>query len=318
MYMNTTQDIATNADITALYNQYVSFIDASAATTKAYTGNVRQFIKYLYAHNIHQPTRETVIAYRDELKARCSAATVQNYIESLRIFFAWTEAEHLYPNIANRVKGATISKTPKKDYLTAEQAAAVLSSIDRDTVQGVRDYAMILVSIIGGLRVIEIHRANIEDFDKEGSTAVLLIQGKGRDDKGDFVKLPTAAADALKAYLKTRTELSKGEPLFTSVSHNSAGERLSTRSISGIIKARLKAAGYDSSRLTAHSLRHSAVTIALQAGNSIQEVQAFARHKSILTTQIYAHNIDRENSKCEESIENRIFERRSPSCKPLP
>lgn len=82
---------------------------------------------------------------------------------------------------------------------------------------------------------------------------------------------------------------------------------MSTRSISGIIKARLRSAGYDSERLTAHSLRHTAVTLSLLGGNSLQEVQQFARHSNIATTQIYAHNLDRAKNKCENTIANAIF-----------
>lgn len=80
------------------------------------------------------------------------------------------------------------------------------------------------------------------------------------------------------------------------------------RSISGLVKARLKQAGYNSDRLTAHSLRHTAVTLSLIGGQSLQEVQQFARHINITTTQIYAHNLDRANNKCEETIANAIFE----------
>ena len=69
----------------------------------------------------------------------------------------------------------------------------------------------------------------------------------------------------------------------------------------------MKAAGYISSRLTAHSLRHTAITLALLAGQSIQDVQAFARHSSINTTTIYAHNVNRLDSRCESLIERAIF-----------
>jgi integrase/recombinase XerD len=55
--------------------------------------------------------------------------------------------------------------------------------------------------------------------------------------------------------------------------------------------------------LTAHCLRHTAVTLALQAGATIQEVQAFARHANINTTLIYAHNIDRIRDAPERKID---------------
>ena len=77
--------------------------------------------------------------------------------------------------------------------------------------------------------------------------------------------------------------------------------------MSGIVKDRLVAAGYDSSRLTAHSLRHTAVTLSLLGGEDLQKVQQFARHSNLATTMIYAHNLDRAKNKCEATIANAIF-----------
>ena len=59
----------------------------------------------------------------------------------------------------------------------------------------------------------------------------------------------------------------------------------------------------DSSRLTAHSLRHTAVTLALMGGATIQEARLLARHSSINTTLIYAHNINRVAQAPERKID---------------
>ena len=69
----------------------------------------------------------------------------------------------------------------------------------------------------------------------------------------------------------------------------------------------MRRAGYDSDRLTAHSLRHTAATLNLLAGGTLQETQQLLRHSSINTTTIYAHNLDRAQSKSEERIANAIF-----------
>ena len=161
--------------------------------------------------------------------------------------------------------------------------------------------------VTGGLRDIEIHRANIEDLRTLGDSTVLYIQGKGKDEKADYIKVTPVVEAALRDYIKTRRKPAKEEALFTSLSNNSQGKRLSTRSISGIVKQRLKNAGFDSDRLTAHSLRHTAVTLSLIGGNTLQEVQQFARHENISTTQIYAHNLDRAKNRCEETISSSIF-----------
>jgi integrase/recombinase XerC len=112
---------------------------------------------------------------------------------------------------------------------------------------------------------------------------------------------------AIRAYLKTRGNAGEKEPLFTSLSNNSKRKRLSTRSISGMVKNRLKEAGYNSERLTAHSLRHTAVTLSLLAGKDITEVQQFARHANIATTMIYNHSLDKAKNSCSEAIAKAIF-----------
>lgn len=292
-----------------LLEDYIEYIDASPATVKTYAGAVRLFAKYLQEHGITQPTRETVIAYREQLKTYCKSTTVQNYIEAIKIFFSWTAQRGLYPNIADRIKGAKISNEFKKDYLTAKQLKKVLGGIDQSTETGMRDYALLAAMLTGSLRDIELHRANIEDLGMAAGTTVLYLQGKGREDKAEYVKIPEETEIALRAYLKCRRASDPTEPLFTSMSNNSKGKRLSTRSISGIVKKYLVKAGFDSSRYTAHSIRHSGITLSLLGGNTLQETQQYARHRSINTTLRYAHNLNRADSKCAETIAAAVLKR---------
>lgn len=290
-----------------MFNRFIQFVDAKPKTVETYTRAIRQLFKYLAENNIRRPTREDIIAYRDYLKEKNKATTVQNYITAARLFFQWLESERLYPNVAARIKGATISKDHKKDYLTSKQVRIILSGIERDTPQGLRDYAILALMITGGLRDIEVSRANIEDIRNVGNNTVLYIQGKGRDEKTDYIKIQPEIETAIREYLKTREILDTSEPLFISNSNHNRGGQLTTRSISRIVKRRLQAAGFDSDKLTAHSLRHTAVTLSLIGGKSLQETQQFARHSNIATTQIYAHNLDRAKNNCEEVIARAIF-----------
>lgn len=290
-----------------LFNRFIAFIDAKPRTIETYTRAIRQLFNYFSFKGIIQPQRADIIAFRDELKNDHKATTVQNYITATRLFFQWTAQEGLYPNIADHIKGATISKEHKKDYLTSKQVKAILNSIDRGTIQGLRDYAILALMITGGLRTIEVSRSNIEDLRAVGDSTALYIQGKGKDEKTEYIKIQPQVEEAIREYLKALGTTDQTQPLFTSTSNNSKGERLTTRSISGIVKKRLQEAGYNSDRLTAHSLRHTAVTLSLLGGNSLQEVQQFARHANITTTQIYAHNLDRAKNKCESTIAKAIF-----------
>lgn len=290
-----------------MLRSFVEFIDASENTVNTYARGVRQLFSYLFSKGIRQPTREDIIAFREELKSTHKATTVQNYMVAIKLFFKWTNSTGLYPNIAENLKGAKISREHKKDYLTSKQTKRLLNTIDTTTLQGKRDYAIASLMVTGGLRDKEVVNANIEDMRNLGDFTVLYVLGKGRDEKSDYVKVVGQVEDAIRIYLKERGPVSKTDPLFASLSNNNIGGRLSERSVSRICKNALVAAGYDSSRLTAHSLRHTAVTLSLLGGKTLQEAQEFARHANISTTQVYAHNLDRTKNDCEETVAKAIF-----------
>ena len=289
-----------------LYSRFIEYLDASEKTIQTYTRALKQFFAFLQRQEITAPTVDTIRAYKKELTASVKPATVQAYIFVVRKFFSWAETEGLYPNIAGQIKGAKIDREPKKDYLTSSQVKAVLSEVDRSTIQGKRDYAILALMVTCGLRDIEVSRANKEDLRTVGNNTALFIQGKGHTEKADFVIVPEATEAAIREYLSAKSDAS--EALFTSLSNNSKGQRMTTRSISGVCKEAMKAAGYNSERLTAHSLRHTAVTLALIAnGGNIQEAQQFARHANISTTQIYAHNLEKQNNTCSRLVASEIF-----------
>jgi len=292
-----------------LFRRFAAYLDAAPRTIETYTKNLRQLFNYFRMNGIRKPQREDIIAFRDELKASGhKPTTVQGYITAARLFFSWTAQEGLYPNIAERIKGAKLNRDHKKDYLTSRQVKDVLKHIDRETLQGKRDYAILFTMITCGLRTIEVSRADIEDLRTLGDNTVLYVQGKGREEKTEFIKVTAPAERAIREYLKARGSAKETEPLFASCSNNNRGERMTTRSISALSKKSLQRAGFDSPRLTAHSLRHTAVTLSLLAGKRIEEVQQFARHANIATTMIYNHSLDAAKNGCSEAITAAITE----------
>lgn len=289
-----------------LLKRFLEYLDASEKTVQTYTRALRQFFKFLYENNITQPQRTDVLAFRDNLKDKGrKPTTIKSYIVAVRLFFQWTNQEGLYPNIADKIKGAKLDHAHKKDYLTVDQVKDVLNSIDTSTLTGARDYAIIVLMVTGGLRTIEVSRADMDDMRNVGNSPALYIQGKGREEKTEYVKLPLQVFKAIGRY---REMLEKQyDVLFVSTSNNNKGQRLTTRSISGIVKKRLKEAGYTSNRLTAHSLRHTAGTLNLMNGGTLEETQQLLRHSNINTTMIYLHHLERENNQSEKRIADALF-----------
>lgn len=290
-----------------LFSRWTAYIDAKPKTIETYTRNIKPFMLYLQENGITQPSRNDIIAYREQLNNGHKPATVYAYIMAVKLFFQWLEQENIYPDITKHVKGAKLDREHKKDHLTAKQAGKVLKAIDTDTLTGLRDYAIIALDMTTGLRTIEISRANIEDIHTIGEYTALIIQGKGHDEKAAYVKLAEPVEEAIRAYLTARGKTSGKDPLFASHAHRNSGERMTTRSISRIIKESLKTAGFNSDRLTAHSLRHTAATLNLLNGASLEETKQLMRHANINTTLIYAHALERENNNSESRIARAIF-----------
>jgi integrase/recombinase XerC len=290
-----------------MFTRWTSFIDATPKTIETYTKAVRQFLYYLQANGIKQPTRADVIAFKDFVAKEHKPTTAQNYLMAVKQFFKWTNQEGIYPNIADNVKAVKLTKGHKKDYLTTAQVKNVLSTADNETIKGLRDYAILSLMVTTGLRTVEVVRANIEDMRTVADFTALFIQGKGRTEKTEFVKLSQKVEDAIRAYLKARGTAKGNEPLFSSLSNRNNNERMTTRSVSRIAKTHFIDAGLNSDRITAHSLRHTTATLNLLNGGTVEETQQLLRHSNINTTLIYSHALERANNNSEQRVTDAIF-----------
>jgi integrase/recombinase XerC/integrase/recombinase XerD len=287
-------DIYIDRDLDIIIDKFISSNDVRECSKLLYRRTLKQYFTWINkkGYLLKNITRPDLIEYKEELlKAGLSSLTVGSYITSVRRFYEWTEANKYYPNVAKGIKTPKRKQQFKKQPLLPNQATALLSYFrDKD----LRDYAIINLLLRTGLRTIEVIRANVEDIVFKGSQRVLLVQGKGRDEKDNFVLLTDKAYQPLADYLATRGNISPSEPLFISLSHNSKGERLTTRTISYIAKEGLKAIGLSDRSFTAHSLRHTAAVNILRAGGSLEMAQLTLRHSNPATTQIYISTIDEE------------------------
>lgn len=305
--MNTTELVAKQELNGELFSRWTSYIDASPKTIDTYSKAIKQFFIYLQDNGISQPQREDIVAYREYLKEDHKPTTVQSYLAAVKLFFKWTEQEGFYQNIADRVKGAKIDTEHKKDYLTTKQVNKLLGAIDRSTLKGKRDYAMLSVMVTTGLRTISIINANIEDIRTAGDATALFYKGKGHEEKATYVKLAEPVEDAIRDYLTARGTIDGKEPLFSSVANRNSGGRMTTRSISRVAKESLIDVDLISDRLTAHSFRHTAATLNLLSGGTVEETQQLLDHANINTTLIYSHALERAKNNSEQRIAKAIF-----------
>ena len=255
----------------------------------------------------------------------CKPNTVAQYLRTVKQFFVWLSSNGLYPNVAANVHAPKIRHDEhKKEALTAADVLTVENNIksrfsefyasnkkdligkeQRYTEQGKRIYAMYLLAVNCGLRTIELSRANVKDIVVKNGQAWLYVWGKGHSEADQKKPLAPEVFNAVHDYLKSRNDVTSGSrPLFVSTGNRSKGQRIAETTISKMLKGALISAGFDSERLTAHSLRHTAGTNVQEITGNLYLTQQYMRHASPTTTEIYLHN---ETSKQEATIAQQLY-----------
>lgn len=272
-------------------------------------------------HDAIAPDPESVAGWKyrtdhngQPIKINCKPNTITAYLRIVCQFFRWTAAEGLYPDIAANVHAPKVKNdTHKKDAFTPQEILQIEQSIinrsqdrkeaaaeaqkdkagriNRSTEQGKRIYAMYLLTVNAGLRTVELNRANIKDLETKGGQTWLYIWGKGHAEPDQKKPIAPEVAEAINDYLQSRTDKPTGNsPLFVSTGNRSGGRRIATTTISTMLKNVMKEAGFNSERLTPHSLRHSTGTAVQELTGDIYTTQKYMRHSNPQTTEIYLHN----------------------------
>jgi integrase/recombinase XerC/integrase/recombinase XerD len=278
-----------------LINEFIAAQDVKRSSKGLYRRTLKQYFTWIEekGYSLSDITRKEILQYKEALlDSGKSSLSVGSYITSVRRFYQWTEAKRYYPNVAKGIKTPRRKQQFRKQPLTPGQAQELIKHA-KETLSA-RDYAILNLLLRTGLRTIEAVRADVEDIVFKGGQRVLLVHGKGRAEKDNFVILTDKAYQPIADYLKTRKNADGKEPLFTSTSNNNKGGRLTTRTISKIAKDALKAIGLEDKAFTAHSLRHTTAVNILRAGGSIETAQFTLRHANPATTQIYTATLREE------------------------
>ena len=265
------------------------------------------------------------------VKVVCKPSTIAQYLRSVAQFFRWTAANNLYPDIAANIHAPTIRRDMhRKESLKPGAVLQIEQSIlqraderaqeaqeatkdkrgrvQRTEEQSKRLLALYLLAVNAGLRTVELSRANIRDLETKDGVTRLNVWGKGHHEPDTVKPLAPEVAAAIRDYLNTRTDAPTGSsPLFVATGNRAGGKRLAPTTISTMLKRAMQNAGYDSSRLTAHSLRHTAGNnVRRITGNNIYETQRYMRHSNPATTEIYMHD-DEEDEAREAAIAQQLY-----------
>lgn len=283
--------------ILKLMDEFLANHDVRENSRKLYRENLHVFIGWLTRNcdDVKNPTKGDILRYKQWLiDSGRSERTIDNYLVAVRLFFTYLASEGLYGNITAGVHSPKKYQGYRKGYLTPDQVSQLLSSINRNTIQGKRDYACINLMVRTGMRCIEVSRANVQDLIIEGEHWIIQIQGKGSYSKDRPLGLSEKVVAPIKDYLNECDNVTEASPLFRNHSYVSNNTRISSLSLSKVIKKYLRGIGIDSVRLTAHSLRHTAAITSLRNAATLTEVQHMLGHRSSDTTMIYLRAIEEE------------------------
>jgi integrase/recombinase XerD len=182
------------------------------------------------------------------------------------------------------VAGWRLSGLPKG--LEPGQLRSLLATCDRRTPTGRRDYAIMLLLARLGLRAGEVARLGLDDIDWRRSEIAVL----GKGNRAERLPLPAEVGAAIAGYLRRgRPDTAQGRSVFVRV--HAPHRELTTGGVTMVVFDAAQRAGLG--RMHAHRLRHTAATTMLQAGSPLAEVGQVLRHRSALTTAIYA-KVDRD------------------------
>ena len=225
-----------------------------------------------------------------ELDRHNSVTTRNVRLAAIHAFFRYCATE--YPaRLAHcqRVLAVPFKRTCSRPvaYLEHEEIEAILGVVDRGTVDGRRDYALLATMFNTGARVGEIVAMCVADLRLD-TPAQVHLHGKGR--KQRVCPLWPQTADLLRALLVERgREPQPDEPVF----RNHRGTRLTRFGVRYLLqkyctRAQATVPALRAKRLHPHSMRHSTAVHLLRAGVDIVTISQWLGHASVTTTHRYA------------------------------
>ena len=270
------------------FSDYLQTLNYAAFTINSYNKDLREYIRFLKKKNIgfEEANHYTVRDYLGVLqRKRLTRATMSRHLSSIRKFYKFL----LRNGYSDKAK-IVVMRSPKKEehlarFLTLSDIEEVLNIRDGDKFTLIRDKMMALFMYTIGLRVSELASIKLSMIKK--GDKYLRILGKGSKFR-DIPLLPIIY-DNWDKYMRAREIIEKENDIDSdNLFVNRFGKPISDRSIRVSMK-RLMRNSHLAMDFSPHTLRHTFATHLLNNDAEIKGVQELLGHKSISTTQRYAH-----------------------------
>ena len=263
--------------------------NASPHTIRAYESDITQYLMFVgklrdcwmseLAPADLQP--DTVRAHVAELGRAGEARTsVARKVSALRTFVRYLRREGHLEHDPTALTVAPKRQQTLPVHLTENDMERLLEQPDVTQPLGRRDRAILELFYASGLRLSELEGLTLDSIDLRAR--MVRVMGKGRKER--MIPFNQATERALRAWLKDRVLLARGDALFV----NARGTRLTGRSVDRLLRKYVRLFTSQTG-ISPHALRHSFATHLLQRGADLRAIQEMLGHSRISTTQRYTH-----------------------------
>ena len=269
---------------------------SSQNTRDAYQRSVASFIATIGVSSpdeLYSVKQAHVLAWRASMEAaELSQATIASRLSALSSLYKHLTDEQL--TTTNPVAGVRRPKTGnaglgagKSPTLSKRQVRAMLDAPDTDTLQGLRDRALLHVYFYVGARCSEPGRLRVRDFGYDAEFPVLSLTIKGN--KTNTIAINLECAQAIRKYLDHATHgIEPNAWLFQPIMNGKPGAPLSRVQCYRLFERYARKAGIDAAAFP-HMARATMITSAFEAGCAGEDIQRTVGHASITTTEGYNH-----------------------------
>lgn len=267
----------------------------SPKSRAVYRTALRRFVGWYEGRGRPGLSKALVQGYKRELQGSGLAPrSVNLHLSSIRkLALEAGDNGLLDPNVAaaiGRVPGVKVKGRRLGNWLSVEEAQALLDTPDTSTVKGVRDRAILAVMLGGGLRRAEIASLTVGHLQqRDGRWAIVDLVGKGQRVRS--VPIPSWVKDCVDDWLAVSGV--EGGPVFRRVlkGDHVSGKSLTDRGVYHIVRE------YG---VACHDLRRTFGNLSYKGGADLRQIQLSLGHSSIRTTEIYlATEQDFVNAPCD-------------------
>lgn len=219
---------------------------------------------------------------RDGLSRR----SVQSYASVVRSFLKYAETQQWCPTgTAASIKAPRVYRHETLPSSPSwKDIKKLLANSQTDYPTDVRDYAVLLLLSVYGMRRSEVAGLKLKDIDWENEQIYLR---RAKRSKPQVFPLSKIVGEAILHYLKeVRPRHCKLRELF--IAQRSPYQALTAGAIYAIVDRRLKPLNLPIKHHGPHALRHACATHLINEGFSLKEISDHLGHQELETTRIYA------------------------------